>query len=521
MIMFYIGYFFYHDRELLPTGFIQYDNVSYIAYAKQYLDVSPLHLQYSNPFNDNEGHSAIYFQPQTILFALFLRIGVPPGSILIPFTLICSIICFYLVISIYDYLVTERKFRTLNIWFFAWGGGVLALCGIIAYYYLHIQSSFLNGVFILDPEHGWWGLNFGRSLFFTCEAYYHALFLGVIYSLLNNRWALAFALLFLLSLSHPFTGAELLCIVLTWCIVEFVFKRKTIPLSFSLGVVLLMCFHLYYYLIYLERFPDHHSVATQYALTWGLRYYRMIPAYCIVGALAIAGIYKASIRNFFNIKSNRLFICWFVIAFLLANHNVFITPKQPIHFTRGYIWTSLFLLGLPALLRLNDYLKRKFGTAAISLFALIFFSDNILWVFANGYSKPAHSSASYITSEQSEVLQLLNNESTSKTLIVSADTDISYLASIYTKAWPWYSHPYTTPFAEEKKTAQESFFKTGSINSAWLNREVNFVLRKTDTTAYSRLLNLPLEKITKTSNYIIIKYKPSENFNVQGGRQRK
>ncbi|HWJ27422.1 MAG TPA: hypothetical protein VNS32_12830, partial [Flavisolibacter sp.] len=66
------------------------------------------------------------------------------------------------------------------------------------------QNAFDNS-FILDPANGWWGLNLGRSLFFSCEAYYHVLFLGCIFYLLTRKWIKAFLLLVILTLSHPFT----------------------------------------------------------------------------------------------------------------------------------------------------------------------------------------------------------------------------------------------------------------------------------------------------------------------------
>src|SRR5215207_5025069 len=164
MLVFYGGYLLHHNSELSPTGFIQYDNVSYIAYGKQYLDDDHFHLQYSNPFNDRN-LAPIYFQPQTLLFALCLKTGMPPGWILIPFSLLCAFVCFLLVIAIYDYLIPSSPFRTFHLWLFAWGGGLLVLFGIPAHFYLGHDAAFIDGIFTLDPEHGWWGLNFGRALF--------------------------------------------------------------------------------------------------------------------------------------------------------------------------------------------------------------------------------------------------------------------------------------------------------------------------------------------------------------------
>ena len=507
MIVFFLGYWFYHGADVHPTGFIQYDNVAYIAYARQYLDASHFHLQYSNPFNDAE-YAPPYFQTQTLFFAFLLKAGVPPGFILFPFTLICAFICFRLLIAIYDYIFPNTSYRKWMLWLFAWGGGLLTLAGALAHFALHRTTSLANDLFLIDPDYGWWGLNFGRSLFFSCEAYYHALFLGCIFALLKRKWLTALILLFVLSLSHPFTGLELICIVCLWCVVEMIRNRKELPWWFAVGALAAFVFHIWYYLYYLNTFPDHLSVSTQYSVNWRLGWYRMLPAYCFTGALAIAALYHQKFKAFFAQRSNRIFACWFVGAFLLANHEVFMAPRQPIHFTRGYIWTSLFLLGLPALHRLNRWLDRRFGRWGLMALGILFLADNFLWISDNVLSKADQPYPTYVGTEQEKVLNILDAESTNTTLIVSGDETIAYLSTVYTKAYPWYSHPFTTPFVERKRAAQRAFFSNGIADSSWLHRDVNYVLRKTDTAAFKTLLKMPAQKIVRTNNYIIFMARP-------------
>lgn len=500
ILFFFAGYLFNHSNELRPTGFIQYDNVSYVAYGKQYIDADKFQLQYSNPFNDHNNYQPIYFQTQTLLFALLLKLGVPPGWILIPFTIICSIICMALIIRIYDHIMPDKRFRTFNTWLFAWGGGLLTIGGFIALRLFNEDN--------LDPEGGWWGLSFGRALFFSCEAYYHALFLGCIYSILKRRWISAVILMLLLSISHPFTGLELAAIVTAWCVFEFLFKRNEMPLWFGLASVLILGFHVYYYLIYLEQFPDHQSVSEQYTLRWRLGIYRIIPAYCIVGALTIITFYKKSWKEFLKIRSNRIFLSWFVMAFLLSNHEIFMTARQPIHFTRGYIWTSLFLLGLPALQMLNEYLKKKGGYIALTLFAFVFLFDNLFWIAGISLSKPKGFSTAYITKEHRDVFRHLDSSSTNQTLIISRDNTMAYLSAVFTKAYPWYSHPYTTPFAEKKLQIQNNFFEKGIFDTGWLNRDIRFVLQKKDSIALSTLHKMNAVKETETPGYLVYRYRP-------------
>lgn len=506
MIAFFTWYLFNHITDLIPTGFIQYDNVSYIAFSKQYLDTDHFHFKYNNPFNDSDFYPRIYFQPQFLLFSLLMKLGVPPGWILIPFTIICTIVCFRILIAIYDCLFKNLGFRTLNIWLLCWGGGLLSICGYIVQFFMPAngQNAFDNS-FILDPANGWWGLNLGRSLFFSCEAYYHVLFLGCIFYLLTRKWIKAFLLLVILTLSHPFTSIELIGIVCLWSISEAYIKQKSIPLLFIAGILIVATFYIYYYLYYLNQFQDHLSVSHQYSLNWRLRFYSMIPAYCLSGGLAIYTIYKSGIRSFFSSRENRLFTCWFAVAILLANHELFINARQPIHFTRGYIWTCLFLIGMPGLQSILQYLNQKKKIAAIVILTIIFFSDNILWLLNNTYKKETQPSITYINEEQKNVFKILNQQTNQHTLILSDDPNMSYLSTIYTKAYPWLSHRYTTPFFDKKALALKLFIDSGTVDSSWKGRNVVFIFRKPATALNILNQKVEISYRNETKNYIILK----------------
>lgn len=508
MLVFFWGHLFNHTKELEPTGFIQYDNVSYVAYAKQYLDSDRSSFFYSNPFNDSDNHQPVYFQTQTLFFAGLMKAGIPPGWILIPFTLICTLICFRLLISIYDYLFPGSKYRTISIWLFAWGGGLLTLSGFFAQ--LIYGTSTVNSIFFLDPGSGWWGLSFGRSLFFSCEAYYHMLFLGVIYCLLKQKWVGTFLIAAILSVSHPFTGIELLAITNAWLLAEkIVFKNKSIPAWLVIGELLLLFFHIYYYLFYLNQFDDHRSVNEQYALNWRLRFFSIIPAYCITGLLALLSACKINKPgNFFSKSQNRLFLLWFLTAFALANHEMVIKPMQPLHFTRGYIWTSLFLLGIPALhYLLNKLTVSVFPKIILGIFLLLFFSDNLVWIYGQSSFKETSASTSYLNSEQKEIFVLLNKLCTNQSLLIGTDEIIPYMSTVYTSAYPWLSHPFTTPHVVPKKVALSRFIESGVADSSWKGRDLIFVIDKKDSLAVKRgtMLSFPTTVIAETVSYKILK----------------
>jgi len=502
---FFAGYLFNYNRDYIPTGLIMEDNALYLSYARQYTDADQLHLFYNNPFNDSGNYPPIYFQTQSILLALLMQTGISAGFIMILFVGLFSFLCFRLVIEIYDVLVPEAKYRTLGIILFAWGGGLLALAGIPVHFMRPPDGQDLfDRMFFLDPGWGWWGLNLGRSFFITCEAYYHLFFLLSILLILKKKWKAALLSIFILSISHPFTGIELLSILGAWLFVEkLVVRNKNIPWYFAIGAGLIMAFHVYYYLVYLNRFPDHRSVSEQFSVNWRLRFFSMIPAYAIVAPLALLSIFKFSKpKLFFQNSQHRLFLCWLIVVLLLVNHELFMKPRQPIHFTRGYDWTGFFLLGLPALEPVIDYLKKiKRGTILLVIFTGLFLSDNFLWITNYIRFTDKTKSVMYISPEQKEILGIIKERSDNKTLVVSSDFDLSLLTAVYSKAYPWISNPYTTPFYQQKKTAFDQFMATGQPDSSWAGRKIIFIFNKKDSlenAAARRNNNAVLLKETST-----------------------
>lgn len=509
MLAFFAGYLFNHTAGYQPTGLIMEDNALYLSYARQYADADHLGLFYSNPFNDSGHYPAIYFQAQNLLLALGMQTGITPGFVMIFFVLLFSLGCFRLMISLYDTLMPESRYRTTGIILFAWGGGLLALAGIPVHFMRPPDGQdFFDRIFFLDPGWGWWGLNLGRSLFITCEAYYHFLFLLSVLLILRKKWKGALLSVFVLSISHPFTGIELLGILGAWLFVEkLIVKNRDIPWYFAMGTGIILAFHIFYYLWYLNRFPDHRSVSEQFSVNWRLRFFSMIPAYALVAPLAVLSIFHFSKpRKFFQNPHHRLFACWLIVVLLLVNHELFMKPRQPIHFTRGYDWTGFFLLGLPALPRLLDWFKKwKTGAIATAVFIGLFLSDNFLWITNYIRFTNKTTSVMYLNTEQREVLATLDKNADNTTLFLSNDFDLSLLSAVYTKAYPWISNPYTTPFYPKKKAAYMHYLSTGQPDSSWAGRKLVFLFNRKDSLereAAARVKNAKLLK--ETGAYLLI-----------------
>jgi len=479
ILWFFLASLYNHDGNLVATGFIQYDNVTYAGNAFQYTWSEHQGIFYSNRLNDSHTYPRIYFNPQLLILAGFMKAGIPAGIALMLFTLLSAVFFFRIVIAIYDHLKNGNKYWILNLVLFCWGGGLLCASGFILHLAGFTSGGLWESLFTLDPAYGWWGLNAGRSLFFSLEAWYHALFFGIILCILKRRWALAILLLFLLSTSHPFTGIELLLILAVWMISEKFFNPSAFPLYFFISVICILAFHIWYYLIWLNKFPEHYSIFRQYSLNWRYRFYHFIPAYLLTGCLLVLTLRIEGLKLFLSKGNNRLFICWGLVAFTLANHELFIKPMQPIHFTRGYIWSALFLAGLPGLNYLWDYLSRRKGMVMyMAVFLMLFLSDNLLWIWKNSRRANEAGSVTHITNEQSGLVDLLSRQALHNDLIVGMEDVVPYLASIKTKSNIWISHPFNTPFYSIKKSVYTSFLETGEFPLEWQRVRIFFIVNK-------------------------------------------
>ncbi len=460
--------------DRVGTGFIQGDQPNYMAVAREYFDDGGVHLLYGNPFTGDGDAPRIYFQPSTFVLGLVQRItGLDPGIVFNLFGLLSALAMARVMIGLYGRYVAPGGGTGLLLFF--WGGGVLVLAGlaITAFYALYGGVFSWRSVFQLDPFSGWWMLNLGRNFVLPLEALYHLLFLGAILLVVGKRFGPALGVVLLLSASHPYTGSELLAILFVWSFVEILLgRRSAIPPWFFAGISLLLLLHIAYYLYFLPQFPDHRALMAFWDQPWFLRPESMIAAYGLVGGAAIWRLRSVSrLRAFAGEGQNRLLIVWFLVAFLLANHQWFMHPVEPLHFTRGYLWSALFLIGAPGLIDGIDRLLHR-GTvlarAGIVLVVLVFLSDNGLWLGAH----TAHTLSGdvWLTHVQMRVLRWVDARGLEGAVLVSEDPEIARMAAVYTPVRPWSAGTGITPKESRLAKDQEEFFSTGRPLPEWGRR---------------------------------------------------
>jgi hypothetical protein len=263
----------------------------------------------------------------------------------------------------------------------------------------------------------------------------------------------------------------------------------------------------------------------QWTLPWTLPGKTMILAYGLPAAGVVWRVLDRTERaKIVGEPVQRLFVIVAAVSLVLAKHELFITPHQPIHFTRGYIWSSLFLLACPMLLRVLRWLgtlrpSRQF--AGVLALSAVLLSDNILWFGWQLTATPPRSTTewrpryrcSLSTAERAVIAYLNGCQYRRGDLVVSDRWWLSYLVPTYTAFSTPYGHQFCTPYAATRKGEVERFLETGQEPEAWQDRTLYACLT---TNAQGRAVGRTGPRYAvaySNSEYLVLKRDPISGRN--------
>jgi hypothetical protein len=230
-----------------------------------------------------------------------------------------------------------------------------------------------------------------------------------------------------------------------------------------------------YYLLFLPSFPGHAALMEQWSRCGVLKWKTLGAAYCLVGLLAL--LRAAWLRPAFGHPFSRFLAVAAGVSLLLAKHDLLLTARQPLHFTRGHIWLPLCLLGLPAVAalwrRAAGASRRRLLAACAALFALAMLTDNATFF----YAKMSQPSGLVLSGAQRQALAAIDRQP--GWIVLSDDPLLSYLSATYTSARPYWGHFYNTPGTPEKKAAVAEFFRQGVIPAELAARPLAVLVRET------------------------------------------
>jgi hypothetical protein len=507
-------YFFYVVHFTIAgapgTGFLQYDQAYYMAIARAYFADGGFSPVYGLPFSPDPATPRLYFQPLTLALGIAWELtGGDPGILYMLAGLLLALCCARVMIALYGELVTGPRLAVaLGLICFFWGGGCLALAGYC--------RALINGeppighLFDFDPFAGFWFLNLGRNLIFTTEAFYHLLFLGAVLLVLRRRFAAALLCVAVLSASHAFSGLQLIAVLGTWSMLDrLVGRADRPPVLFVAALIALAALHIGYYLVFLDHMSEEHrSLHQQWALAWVLPWSSALAAYGPVAALAATALVSRWRRGQAPTRSQRLLLVWFAVSFALANHDLLFAPVQPLHFTRGHIWTPLFLLGAPVLIRAIAAASRTVVLRAVVPAAIVglLLLDNTAWFLWTAVSEHYSGRPSGLTLDVQEraVIERLGDGRYGGYLLVSQSQKLGYLATVYSPLRSWYSHAFNTPYAAQRKAELDTFFATGEEPRAWSGRPLLAVVPRQETATAQRLEAVGFGAILVNDGFVLL-----------------
>lgn len=485
MIWVYLSHYIgAHQAGLIPNGMIQYDQVYYTANAKEIVDQGFDSITYSNPYSHSYSSPKIYFQPWTLALGCLMKLGLSPTSTFSVFVFTSAFFfCRVFILFWSQFFPTinlATRMASLTVF---WGGGIIVLFGV-AYGYYAIDKLPFNPLRFDPPGDGWWFLNLGRNMIYPTESFYHGLFLLSVVFIMKKKFISAVISALTLSFSHPFTGVEFLFFISIWGFIEvFYIKNKEIPKWFGIAMILLFINHIFYYLIFLNFSPEHKSLQEQWSVSWGMymKAYNFIPAYCLATFFAVIRFRKIeTLKAAMTCSTNRMFVYWGVIIFIIANQEFALTrPIQPLHFARGYIYTAIIMLAAPAIVNFWSWALEKgkhLRKGLVFVVFLVFISDNLYWFYYLSQSKLTYSMA--LNPKDKDVLDHIDSMPKREWLLISPDLEICHQSSIYTPYRSWYALYFTTPFSSEKVQEQNEFFKKGVFPEKWRGRDLYFIIKK-------------------------------------------
>ena len=480
------------------SGFIQYDMPYYVANGREIFERGN-GFAAPNPYDFATDAPVIYFHWLTWIIGFSVSVlKFDPGVVFVGIGILAGVLGSYLTLQIVRQLVGSHRSAVPIFLLSMWGGGCFFVASLLTN--LIFGADLFKNPVAYDPGGGWWFLTWGRNFLLPTEATYHAIVAGIWLAIVKRREWLSVLLVALLAATHPFSGIQHLLILGAWNLVQLFFHLQSqsatvsganlpevegerresnnwqSPLWRGLVITAVLAVFLGYYFVFLEQFPAHTELRETWSLRWSVSFETVVLAYGVVfyvalKRLAAEGWKFEPTKSFFLVASG--------VSFLLIQHDLFVKPHQPLHFTRGYVWMPLFLLGAPLMARWIDQIRaRNSQLAAMAKVALVIFLaslDNLAFLTSstihNRNNMPLPAAAR-------DAFQWMNDRNFTG-ILLTPDAHLAYLSASYTSVRPYYGHKFNTPqYARRLQQVEE--WQTGDKTQEWLD-SVDYLLLPIDS----------------------------------------
>lgn len=434
------------NHEFQATGFICYDLGYYVANGREIFERGN-GLGYCNPYDTAPDSPVIYYHWLPWIFGVGISVlRFDPGAWFLVVGLLAGTAFAFGTFRLVEAILPAPRFLPGLYLLVMWGGGLCTLMAVV--------SNCLSGepfghqLLRYDPFDGWWFLSWGRNVVFTTEAVYHAIVVWAWLGVVTGRNWQAVGCIAAIAATHPFSAAQHLAILGLWLTLRLATDRRFLGPWLATGGV--AATFIGYYFVFLLQFATHRTIFAAWSLAWIVPWGTFFAAYSPVAALAVA-------RCWLDRHRWRPEMTFFVVAaavsLLLIKHDLFVPPKQPLHFTRGYVWMPLMMLGLPLvqrmLARVSDELPRLAAALLITACSVVWVLDDAVWLAtmcrSGGYE--VRSTAAIFDIFR----QLDDRRERGVGLVLSGEAhEDNFLLGTYTMLDPFIGHIYLCPDRELK-----------------------------------------------------------------------
>ena len=459
-----------HPSGWEPTGFVQPDQPSYIAHGRAIFAYGN-GLTGPNPYEADPDAPDLYFHWISWIFGVGVGVcGADPGWFFAGFGIVSALVFGRLTMALVD-RAGAGSFRVPLTLLALWGGGIAALLGWVDDLGAGWTSG-TSGPLRFEPHGGWWMPAWGRNVVYSTEAFYHGLMATSWLLALRGRWLTCLVAIAWTASTHPFTGAQALAIFLGWSVVgRFGSAGGKVPIGFGLGVLGLAALFFGYHFVLLPSHPPHRALQESWALAWSETPFETFATYGPVFALATARWFRDRGRPG---RDAGFFATAALASFALSHHHWLAEPRQPLHFTHGYVWMPLYLLGVPILRDgLAWAVRRPSRRVVIGLVGALGCLDNAAWLVhvwrageVRGIWLPPGARPAY---------RAMGSRNLRGTL-VCPDVGVGYLAGVYADVMPYVAHMGNTLDYFEKRKAVGAWMEGGG-GGPWTDRVAVVLIR--------------------------------------------
>jgi len=362
---------------LQPTGFLIMDAAYYGANGREIFERGN-GLSYCNPYDPDPAAPVIYFHWLPWLLGFGTKVlGIDPGLVWVAVGAVGGLVCAWFTFRLVEAVLPDARRLPLCYLITMWGGGVLVAASVITHAALGRPP--LENPLLYDPFQGLWFLNWGRNLVLPVEAVYHALVAVAWLGVVRGRSWQAVVAIAALAATHPFSGIQHILVLGCWFGTRAIQRRRIEPPAVFLAC--LAAAFVVYYFAFLPRWPQHRAIHDRWSLAWNLGLTTLLAAGLPVAVFAASRCWQDRRRW---LPEMTFFVIAACVSFALAKHELFLPARQPLHFTRGYTWMPLCLLGLPLaqrmLVRAAAPAAGVAGRLMVAAALTLTWLDNATWI---------------------------------------------------------------------------------------------------------------------------------------------